>query len=64
MTRSELEEKVRDFAIDEGILGKTIPVNPKLDFGYELNFPPRSPKPMKILIIKPKEGKAVSLQIP
>lgn len=61
--RSALEEKIRDYAIDEGILGKKVPENPKLEFGYELNYPPRSPKPMRIMVIKPKETKAISIQI-
>ncbi len=62
-SRSALEEKIKDFAIDEGILGKKVPENPKLEFGYELNYPPRSPKPMRIMVIKPKETKAISIQI-
>lgn len=62
-TRSEIEEKIRDFAIDEGILGKSIPENPKLEFGYEINYPPKSPKPMKIMVIKPLDTKAITIQV-
>ncbi|RLI66555.1 MAG: hypothetical protein DRO88_01450 [Promethearchaeia archaeon] len=63
MGRSELEEKIRDWAIDEGILGKPLPSNPKVNFGYELNFPPNSPKPMRLMVIQPKGTKAISIQI-
>ena len=61
--RTELEEKILNIALIEGILGKKLPENPKLEFGYELNFPPKSPKPMRIMLVKPKETKAVSFQI-
>ncbi|MCF2138697.1 MAG: DUF2299 family protein [Candidatus Lokiarchaeota archaeon] len=63
MPRSELEEKIRDWAIDEGILGKPLPPNPKVNFGYELTFPPNSPKPMRLMVIQPKATKAISIQI-
>lgn len=63
MVRSELEEKIRDWAIDEGILGKQLPRNPKIVFGYELNFPPNSPKPMRLMVIQPHGSKAISIQI-
>jgi len=59
---SELEEKIRNYAIDEGILGKKGPDNPKLDFSYTINFPPNNPKPMKLMIIKPKDRKAIIIQ--
>ena len=61
--RSELEDTIRAMAIIEGILGKKLPENPKLDFGYELNFPPKSAKPMRIMLVKPIESKAISFQI-
>ncbi len=64
MPRSDIEERLRDFAIDEGVLGKKLPANPKLDFAYEIKFPPQSPKPMKLILIKPKSTKAVTLQAP
>lgn len=64
MTRTPLEEKIRDYAIDEGILGKKLPNNPRIDFAYEINFPPQSPKPMKLLVIKPKDAKPISIQAP
>ena len=60
--RSELEEKIRDFAIDEGILGKKLPDNPKLEFRYIINFPPNNPKPMQLMILKPKDRKAIVIQ--
>lgn len=59
-----IEEIVKDFAIDEGILGKRLPDNPKVEFAYELNFPPNSPKPMKLMLIKPKDLKSISIQAP
>jgi hypothetical protein len=63
MARSPLEDKVRDWAIDEGILGKPLPANPKIVFGYEINFPPNSPRPMKLLMIQPTGSKAIAIQI-
>jgi hypothetical protein len=59
---SELEEKIRDYAIDEGILGKKLPDNPKLEFRYTINFPPNNPKPMKLTVLKPKDRKAIMIQ--
>ena len=61
--RSEIEEKIRDFAIQEGILGKPLPHDAKLEFGYEINYPPNSPQPVKIVALKPIDRKAVSFQI-
>jgi hypothetical protein len=61
---SELEEKVKNFAIDEGILGKRLKANPKVEFAYELKFPPNSTKPMKLMLIKPKDLKCISIQAP
>ncbi len=61
--KSELEETIRDFAIDEGVLGKKLPPNIKLEFGYELNYPPRTPKPMRIMVVKPIESRAISIQV-
>jgi hypothetical protein len=63
MDRSEFEEKIRDYTIDEGILGKKLPSDPKLEFGYEINYPPNSPKQMKIIALKQKDRKAVAIQI-
>jgi hypothetical protein len=63
MPRSELEEKVRDYAVDEGILGKNLPHDDKIEFGYELNFPPNSPNPMKIIVLKLKDRKALAFQL-
>lgn len=64
MVKSAFEEKIRDYAIDEGILGKSLPAEDnKLEFGYELNYPPNSPHPMKIMLIKLKDRKAVLLQL-
>ncbi len=62
MDRSEIEEKIRDFGLDEGIIGRKMPENPNVEFAYELNFPPKSPKPMHLLTIKPKETKAIMIQ--
>ena len=59
---SKLEETIRDYAIDEGILGKKLSDNPKLDFSYTINFPPNNPKPMKLMILKPKDRKAIIIQ--
>lgn len=61
--KSELEEQVTDFCIDEGILGKKIQGDAKLEFGYEVNFPPNSPQPMKIVVLKLKERKALVFQV-
>ena len=63
MVKSAFEEKIRDYAIGEGILGKAISSDDKLEFGYELNYPPNSPHPMKIMLIKLKDRKAVLLQL-
>ena len=63
MVRSELEDQIRDYAIDEGILGKAVPHDNNLEFGYELNFPPNSPQPLKILILKIRERKALAMQL-
>ena len=63
MVRSELEDQIRDYAIDEGILGKAVPHDNDLEFGYELNFPPNSPQPLKILILKIRERKALAMQL-
>ena len=63
MARSQLEEIIRDWCIDEGILGKPLPANPKINLGYEINFPPNSPKPMRLMVIQPKSTKAISIQI-
>jgi hypothetical protein len=63
MGKSELEEKIRDYCIDEGILGKSLPTDEKLEFGYEINFPPNNPHPMKILLLKMKDRKAIALQL-
>ena len=59
---SKIEEKIREYSIDEGILGKKLPDNPKLDFSYTINFPPNNPKPMKLMILKPKARKALIIQ--
>lgn len=58
-----MEEKVRDYAVDEGILGKSLPADEKLEFGYELNYPPGHPHPMKILALKMKDRKALAFQL-
>jgi hypothetical protein len=65
MARTELEEKIVDFAVDEGILGRKIPQEKgsNLEFGYEINFPPNSPNPMKIVVLKVNDRKALALQL-
>ncbi len=59
----ELKEKIMEYCLDEGILGKKAPENPKVDFAFELKFPPNSQRPMKMMLIKPKEKKAILIQI-
>jgi hypothetical protein len=63
MARSELEEQIVDYCVDEGILGKKLPKDDKLEFGYEVSFPPNSPTPMKIVVLKIKDRKAITLQL-
>ncbi len=58
-----LKEKIMDYCLDEGILGKKVPDNPNIEFGFELNFPPNSPRPIKIMLIKPKDKKQILVQI-
>ena len=59
----ELKQKIIDMCLDEGILGKKLPEDPKLDFALELNFPPNSPRPVKLILLKPKDKKAILIQI-
>ena len=60
---TELEKKIISYATDEGVLGKKIPSNPKIEFGYEIKFPPNNPRPLKLNLIKPKDMKAISIQV-
>lgn len=51
--KPETIEKLRDFAIEEGILGRKFPENAGLDAAFELNFPPNAPAPQKLALIFP-----------
>ncbi|MHA1732133.1 MAG: DUF2299 family protein [Promethearchaeota archaeon] len=61
--KKETIEKLREFAIEEGILGRKLPKKPKLDAAYELNFPPNTPQPQKLTLIFPSEQNAILLQL-
>ncbi|GAB4306193.1 MAG: hypothetical protein Kow0069_02710 [Promethearchaeota archaeon] len=56
-------EQVREYAIEEGILGRKHPKNPNLDATYELHYPPNSPHPQRIMLLFPKDQNFFIIQM-
>lgn len=63
LVRKETIEKLREFAIEEGVLGRKLPKKQGVDAVYEINFPPNSPRPQKIILIFPKDQNVGVLQL-
>ena len=58
MTDNEIKEWFKDHVVKR----YTNTDNPKLEFRYIINFPPNNPKPMQLMILKPKDRKAIVIQ--
>ncbi len=56
-------ELVKDWAIEEGIMGKKIPPKNELEFGFELKFPPGAAFQKVIALICPKDKDFVVFQL-
>ena len=50
-----IEEKIAQYCTEEGIGYERLPQSDKLEFGYNIKFPPHHPKPKRITIIQPKK---------
>jgi hypothetical protein len=56
-------ELVKDWAIEEGIMGKKIPPKEGLEFGFELKFPPGAPFQKTIALVCPKDKDFLVFQL-
>ncbi len=59
----KIMELVKDWAIEEGIMGKKFPAKDELEFGYELKFPPSAPFQKNIALVCPKDKDFVVFQL-
>mgnify|MGYP006282322335 CR=1 FL=1 len=58
-----LEERIVDYCLEEGILQKRLPENDKVKWGYNIEFPPKNPKPRKMSVIQPAGRKFIVIQL-
>ncbi len=62
-----VKAQILDYLLEEGILRKKLPSRPKIDFGFEIAYPPdprgMNPNTKLMVIIKPKEKDYIIIQI-
>ncbi|NVM29131.1 MAG: DUF2299 family protein [Candidatus Helarchaeota archaeon] len=55
MDRKQVEKKIKDWCMDEGIFKIKRPSDPKTDFIIDLTYPFNHPRPMSFVVLVPKE---------
>lgn len=55
-------DKLREYCIEEGVLGRKLPKKPNFQAAYEINWPPNSPHPQKLTLVFPQDHDLVLIQ--
>ena len=58
-----LEQKIVRYCTEEGILRRKLPENEKVEFGFNVEFPPNHPLPKTMTVLQPKDKSFIIIQI-
>lgn len=61
--KTDLKEKIIEFSLEEGILKEKLPENSKIEFGFNIVYPPDMEFPKKLVVFQPRGKKYISIQI-
>jgi hypothetical protein len=60
---NDLERKIIDFCTEQGILRDKLPVNPNIEFAYNIEYPPMQKQPKILVVLQPRGKRFISMQI-
>ena len=63
MANNDIKDKIIKFCTEEGILREVVKESEKIDFGFNVAFPPNHPQPKKLVVLKPKNKKFIVIQV-
>lgn len=58
-----LEQKIVRYCTEEGILRTKLPENEKVEFGFNIEFPPNHPMAKMMTVLQPKDKSFIIIQI-
>jgi len=58
-----LEQKIVRYCTEEGILRMKLPENEKVEFGFNVEFPPNHPMAKTMTVLQPKDKSFIIIQI-
>ena len=58
-----LEDKIVRYCTEEGILRTKLPANEKIEFGFNVEYPPSHPMAKTMTVLQPKDKSFVIIQI-